>query len=294
MTRLDVVGIFGFGGTMSGLLVFLMGLPHPNWIALVLSAGAGSFLAWWELRASHPFFDVRLMTTNLALARTYLRTALVFLCVYTVLYGLTQWLQAGRGISAQETGLLLLPMSAISALLIWPLSKRNLVRTPLIVAAVACLAGSVGVLALTGSTPLIFFVLITLIFGITLGTTISANQTALYSQVTARQIGTASGLFRTFGYIGSIASSAIISIAFHTNVSDHHLHSIAVIMIVVSALGLLLVLADRGLMSRPKVQLRDKPPTNPRFSKVNTDDTPANPDSFSEPSRTSHNPPAAT
>jgi hypothetical protein len=272
MTRLDVVGIFGFGGTMSGLLVFLMGLPHPNWIALVLSAGAGSFLAWWELRASHPFFDVRLMTTNLALARTYLRTALVFLCVYTVLYGLTQWLQAGRGISAQETGLLLLPMSAISALLIWPLSKRNLVRTPLIVAAVACLAGSVGVLALTGSTPLIFFVLITLIFG----------------------IGTASGLFRTFGYIGSIASSAIISIAFHTNVSDHHLHSIAVIMIVVSALGLLLVLADRGLMSRPKVQLRDKPPTNPRFSKVNTDDTPANPDSFSEPSRTSHNPPAAT
>jgi hypothetical protein len=33
----------------------------------------------------------------------------------TVLYGVTQWLQAGRGMSALEAGLLQLPMSAISA-----------------------------------------------------------------------------------------------------------------------------------------------------------------------------------
>ena len=253
-TRLDVTGIVGFGGTMTALLVFLMGLPHPDWIALSLAVVVGGGLVWWELRASHPFFDVRLLATNLALTRTYLRFALATLCVYTVLYGLTQWLQAGRGISAEEAGLLLLPMSAVSAVLIWPLSKRNLVRTPLVVAAVSCLAASAGVLALTTSTPIVWFVVITLVFGITLGTSISANQTTLYTQVTADQIGTASGLFRTFGYIGSIASAALISIVFHTSVTDHGLHVIALIMVVVSALGLVLVLADRKIMSQARVR----------------------------------------
>lgn len=88
---------------------------------------------------------------------------------------------------------------------------------------------------------------ITLIFGITLGTTVSGNQTALYTQVTAGQLGTASGLFRTFSYLGSIASSALISIVFHTSVTDHGLHIIALIMIGVSAVALLFTLADRQL-----------------------------------------------
>ena len=252
--RLDVTGIVGFGGTITALLVFLMGLPHPDWIALSLAVVVGGGLVWRELRASHPFFDVRLLATNLALTRTYLRFALATLCVYTVLYGLTQWLQAGRGISAEEAGLLLLPMSAVSAVLIWPLSKRNLVRMPLVVAAVSCLAASAGVLALTTSTPIVWFVVITLVFGMTLGTSISANQTTLYTQVTADQIGTASGLFRTFGYIGSIASAALISIVFHTSVTDHGLHVIALIMVVVSALGLVIVLADRTIMSEARAR----------------------------------------
>ena len=252
--RLDAVGILGFGGAMTALLVFLMGLPHPDWIALGVAVVVGAGLVWWELRASHPFFDVRLLATNLALTRTYLRFALATLCVYTVLYGLTQWLQAGRGISPEEAGLLLLPMSALSVVLIWPLSKRNLVRAPLIAAAISCLAASAGVLALTTSTPILWIVIVTLVFGITLGTTVSANQTTLYTQVTANQIGTASGLFRTFGYLGSIASSAIISIVFHASVTDHGLHVIATIMVIVSSLGLVIVLADRKIMSQPRVR----------------------------------------
>jgi MFS family permease len=262
-TRLDAGGIAGFGGAMTALLVFLLGLPHTDWIALGVSVAIGAGLVSWELRASHPFFDVRLLAANLALTRTYLRFALATLCVYTVLYGLTQWLQAGRGISAEEAGLLLLPMSAVSAVLILPLSRRNLVRLPLVVGAACCLAASAGVLALTTSTPIVWLVVVTLIFGITLGTSVSANQTTLYAQVTAGQIGTASGLFRTFGYIGSIASSAIISIAFHTSVTDHGLHAVALIMVVVSALGLVIVIADRTIMSRAPVGRGPGAPTPP-------------------------------
>jgi MFS family permease len=250
--RIDLAGITGFAVTVAALLVFLMSLPRPDWIALAVAVLAGTGLAVWELRARRPFFDLRLMARNLALTRTYLRWALLGLCVYTVLYGVTQWLQAGRGLSPLDAGLVLLPMSAVGGVIARPVSQRNLLRVPLAAAAVSCLAGSAGVLLLTGSTPVAWILIVTLVFGITLGTGASANQTALYTQVPAAQIGTASGLFRTFGYIGSIASSAIISIVFRTSVSDHGLHVIAVIMIAVSAVALVLAVADRQLMAQAR------------------------------------------
>jgi MFS family permease len=256
--RIDVAGIAGFGGAMAALLVFLMSLPHLDWVALGLAVAVGVGLVAWELRARHPFIDVRLLATNLALTRTYVRYALAALCVYTVLYGVTQWLEAGRGISPQEAGLLVLPMSVVSAVLARPISQRNLVRLPLLAAAVSCLVASAAVLLLTTSTPIVWIVIVTLIFGITLGTTPTGNQTTLYTQVSASQIGTASGLFRTFGYIGSIASSAIIAIAFHTRVSDESLHVIALIMVAVSVLGLAMVVADRGIMTQARVR-QDSP-----------------------------------
>lgn len=246
---IDLAGIAGFGGMLAALLVFLMGLPHPDWIALAAGVAVGAALIGWELRASRPFFDVRLLTRNLALTRTYLRYAIICLCVYTVLYGVTQWLQADRGLSALDTGLILLPMSALGGVIARPVSQRNLLRAPLVAAALACLAGSAGVLLLRMSTPVALIVVVTLVFGVTLGTGVSANQTALYTQIPADQIGTASGMFRTWGYIGSIASSAIISISFHASVSDHGLHVIALVMVAVSVVVLLITVTDRRLMA---------------------------------------------
>lgn len=246
-TRIDALGIAGFGAVMTAILVFLLSLPRPDWVALVLAVVVGAALARWELRVSHPFLDVRLLAANLALTRTYLRFALTTLCVYAVFYGLTQWLEAARGISSREAGLLLLPMSALSAIVVRPLSRRNLVRGPLIAGAASCLIASVGVLLLTTGTPIIAVIAVTLIFGIAVGTTAIGNQTALYAQVTAAQIGTAAGLLRTAGYLGSIGSSAIISVVFRTSVTDHGLHVMAVIMIAVSILAVVITVADRNL-----------------------------------------------
>ena len=249
--RIDVAGIAGFGGMIAALLVFLLSLPHPDWAALAVAVVAGAALGIWELRAGRPFFDVRLLAANRALTRTYLRFAVTMLCIYIVFYGLTQWMEADRGLSSIAVGLILLPMSVLSGLIARPVSQRNLLRAPLILGAVCCLAGSAGTLLLTGDTPVAWIVAVTLVFGVTSGAGASANQTALYVQVPAADIGTASGLLRSFGYMGSIASSAIIAIVFRTHVSDHGLHVIAIIMIAVSALALLLTLADRQLMGLP-------------------------------------------
>lgn len=245
--RIDLTGIIAFAGMMVALLGFLDRLPATDWTLLAAAAVLATALVGWELRARRPFIDVRLLARKPALTRTYLRFGLIALTAYAVLYGLTQWAEAGHGLSALDAGLLLLPMSGLSAVLSQPISRRNLIRGPLLAAAISAGAGSVGVLLLTSTTSVVWIAVVTLIFGITLGTFAVGNQTALYTQAEGAHIATAAGLLRTFGYLGSIGSSALISIFFRTGATDHGLHTLAAIMIAVSVIALVFTLADRSL-----------------------------------------------
>jgi MFS family permease len=247
---LDVVGIAGFAAAMVALLLFLFDLPAAHWYLLAVSTGLWIALVLWEMRAVAPFLDFRLLAANRALTRTYLRFGLVLLCVYVVLYGITQWNEAVRGLSETQAGLVLLPMTLVSGLVILPVSRRNLVRGPVIAAALACLVGSAGVLLLDASAWIGLVVAVTVVFGIAMGAAAAGNQTALYRHAPAELLGTASGLLRTFGYIGSIAASAITGIVFHTRVSDRGVHDIAWIMVGVSVVLVLMTVTDRTLRTR--------------------------------------------
>jgi MFS family permease len=249
LASIDLPGIIGFGLAMIALLLFLFSLQDPNWIMLASAVVLFVVLTLWELRAASPFLDVRLLVRNGALTRTYVRFALTALCVYVVMYGVTQWMEAARGISALSVGLLLLPMGVISGVIVAPISRRNLVRGPVIIAAVGSLLGSIGVFFLTSDTDIAWIVAITVVFGIVLGTASSGNQLALYIEAPPEQLGVASGLLRTFGYIGSIASSAIAGIVFHTNASDSGVRTIGVIMVAVSLVAIAFTVFDRSLRS---------------------------------------------
>ncbi|MFJ2414792.1 MFS transporter [Streptomyces brevispora] len=246
--RIDLPGILGFATSMTALVVFLMSLPEPRWTALAVFALAAAPTARWELRATAPFFDFRALASNGALTRTYLRQALTLLGVYSVMYGMTQWMEAAYGLSTVQAGLMLLPMGAVSALLSRPLARRNLVRGPLIASAVTMLLGSLGIMLLTSGSPAFVLVLVSLVFGVTSATTTIGNQTALYLAAPPDQIGTVSGLFRTFGYLGTITSSVIGSIVFHDGASDHGLHSLGLVLVAAGIGVLLLTVLDRRLM----------------------------------------------
>lgn len=245
--RIDVTGIALFGGMMSALLVFLMSLPSPRWIALGISIALSGALLLWELRASAPFIDMRLLTSNPALTRTYIRGALFLLSFYALFYGLTQWLEAAHGLSPRQAGLLLLPMGLVAAAVSQPISTRNLVRGPLVVGAASMVAASVAVALFTSHTPVAAIIGVTLLFAITLGTAYVGNQTALYIQAPAEHVGAAAGLFRTFGYVGSIASSTVTGIVFSHNVTDSGMQLVARILVAVSIVMLFLTLFDRAL-----------------------------------------------
>ena len=244
-TRIDVLGIVGFAGSMIALLIFVMSLPTPHWVVLGAAVAFAGALVGRELRAAHPFLDLRLLASNPPLLRTYLRWGLTLLGTYLILYGFTQWLLAARGFSADEAGLLLIPMGALAAIISRPISRRNLVRGPLIVSAVTMLVSAVVTLLLTSHSSIAAILAVTVLFGITQGTSSVANQTALYRQAPRETVATAAGLLRTAGYIGSIASASIIGIEFRHRVTDTGLHHISLILIGIAVALVALTVLDR-------------------------------------------------
>jgi MFS family permease len=243
--ELDIVGMLLFAAAVTALLVFLLSLAHPDWAALAVTAAAAGGLSWWELRAATPFLDLRALAARPALAATYARSGVTFLIIYTILYGITQWLQAGPGLSATSAGLAMLPSAAIAVAVSVPAGRRNLVRVPLVAAAGAAVTGSAGLAVLPADVVVV--ILITLIFGVTVGLGSVANQAALYAQAPGGELGTDSGLLRTFNYLGAIGSTAVISAAFRHGATSHGLHVIGLVLLPLSAAVLAATLAARTL-----------------------------------------------
>lgn len=246
-SRLDLAGMAAFAATLISLLAFLNALPTVHPLPLILTAAFGAALVAWELRAASPFLDVRLLVSNPALTRTYLRNGMTLLGTYVIMYGLTEWLESARGMSTYEAGIVLIPMGALSALCARLASRSPRVRGKLTFSAVLLLIGAVASLPLTAHSPVLAVVAVTALFGLTSGASTVANQTVLYQESPPERIGVASGLLRTFGYLGSIASAAITSVAFHTRVDDSGMHEISWVLIAVSAVVLAMTVLDRRL-----------------------------------------------
>ena len=256
VSRIDLLGIATFGGALTALLVFLSSLPDADWAALGISVAIAAALVAWELRAANPFLDVRLLASNLALTRTYLRNGLTLLGTYVILYGLTQWIEAARGLSAYQAGLILIPMGALSAVSARVASRRTRVRGPLIASALLLLVGAVATLFLDSGSPVIAVIAVTAVFGLTSGASTVANQTVLYKEAPAKSVGTASGLLRTFGYIGSIASAAITGTAFRTHVDDTGLQHISWALVAIAVVVLAMTVFDRHLRNTDRQSAR--------------------------------------
>ncbi|CAK7286306.1 MFS transporter [Streptomyces misionensis JCM 4497] len=247
LTAVDPLGIVLFALSVVCLLQFLNDLDHPAWplgaVALVTLAA----LIRWERRTASPLIDVRSLARNPALRRTYVRQLLVGLGMYASMYSLTQWLEGSGGYSSFQTGLIMLPMSAVSMVLARFVSTRGWVRRPLLTGTLALAAGGLLMLTAHEGSPLALILLTTGVLGCPNGLCNFANQTTLFVQTSADEVGVAAGLFRTFGYIGAIFSSSVISLSFGDHVTDAGFHRMGWIVLALGALTLLATLFDRTI-----------------------------------------------
>lgn len=245
----DVPGIALFAAALTALLVFLMSIDADHLYLLALAALLGAAFAVRELRVTHtdPFIDLRVLSGNGPLLATYARTILTMIISYVFLYGFTQWLEDGRGLSASAAGLILLPMFGTGIVVAAVTGRRQAVRGKLVAGSLCQLIAIVLLFALDNDSPLWLPILIALILGIPQGLNNLANQNALYFQAEPGRIAASAGLFRTFGYLGAIAASAATGAFFGATADTAGLHHLALFLTGVAVLFLALTLADRSL-----------------------------------------------
>jgi MFS family permease len=242
---LDLPGIAFFAAMLVALLLFLMD-PGRWWLAPV-AVVAGVAFAVRELRSSAPFLDLRVFGGNAALLATYGRALLAAIVSYAFLYGFTQWLEEGRGLSPSVTGLVLLPVFGIGIAVSALTGRQPAVRGKLVVGAVAQFLVCALLLVLDGTSPIWLIVIGAVVMGVPQGLVNLANQNALYHQADPERIGASAGLLRTFFYLGAIVSSAASGGYLGDRADTPGLHHLAALLLGVAATFVVVTLADRSL-----------------------------------------------
>lgn len=249
---LDLPGMALFAAALTAAMGFLMA-PQPSRIGLVILALLlGGLFVRRELRVEGPFLDLRMLGQNRPLLFTYLRQFLGAFTSYSLLYGFTQWLEAGRGLNEVTTGLLIIPLSG-SALAVTAWTGRSpALRGKLLVGSALQVLGGVLLLFAQDQSSLMFLGIVALIFGIPQGLVGLANQNALYQQASKVTLGASSGLLRTFMYLGALGASAVNAAAFRHEANTPGLHLLAAILIATSIVLFTLSTTDRALKSPQK------------------------------------------
>jgi MFS family permease len=244
---LDFPGMTLFAGTLVSLLLFLMHPGAGDWYLLAIAvAGAAGFTVR-ELTHAHPFIDLRLLGRNGPLLRTYGRALLAYVVAYSFLYGYTQWLEHGRGLSASEAGLATLPLFATAILVSLLTGRREAVRGKLAVAGLGQLAGCALLLTLDSSAAVWLLVVVALVAGVPQGLNSLALQNSVYRQANPDDIAASAGLLRTFGYLGAIVSSALQGALYGSAADTGGLHELALLLLGIGVLFLIATVFDRSL-----------------------------------------------
>ena len=244
---LDVPGMVLFSAMLVALLLFGLNPSGGTAPLLAVAVVVGAAFAWWELRTAQPFFDLRLLGHDPPLMATYGRQLLAGVVSYTFVYGYSQWMQAGYGLSPSATGLLMLPMFGVGVAVTALTGRHAAVRAKLLVGS-ACQVVAGVIVVLTGAhSSLWLLVAAGVVVGIPQGLVSLANQNALYAQADPARVGSSAGLLRTFLYLGAIGASAATGLAFRDGVDDAGLHRLGVVVIVAAAVFLVVALVDRSL-----------------------------------------------
>ncbi|MGR3933573.1 MFS transporter [Streptomyces sp. BRA346] len=244
---LDLPGMALFAGMLISLLLFLMEPGADRWYLPVLMVVAAAGFAVRELRMAEPFIDLRVLGGNVPLLLTYARMLLVAVVSYVLLYGYTQWLQEGRGLSASQAGLVQLPLFLAGIAVSTATGKRAQVRGKLLVGAVGQIAVCLLLLTLSPHSPVWLLIVIAVVAGVPQGLNNLALQNAVYHQADPERMGSSAGLLRTFLYLGAMVASGANGVFFGARADTGGLHGLAWFMLAVAGLFLAITVADRSL-----------------------------------------------
>lgn len=244
--RIDWAGIALFSSGMVMAILFLLSLKGPvNWWALGLSVIAFILLIRIEKKRDEPLINIKMLSRNKNIGLIYIQFICINLIFYSIFFGMPTYLQQAMHYNEQQTGLIMLTLAGFGVI-ITPVTGRWIDKSgskpPLLVGALSVMIGTTLLLTLTSHTSLIWLLVVLSVLGVSNGFNNISMQTALYAFVSKEETGSASGLFMTSRYLGTILSSSLLGVMFDKHINSTHLHVVAVVCLVfcVFILGLTL------------------------------------------------------
>ncbi|TWH09404.1 putative MFS family arabinose efflux permease [Rhodococcus rhodochrous J45] len=259
LRALDVMGIVFFLVAITSLMLLLVSFrDRPLWWLLPVAGMGSALFVWWEMRAPQPFFDVRALVRNRALSNTLVRTMVTYTCFYCVFFGIPQWLQYVRGMSAIEAGLTMLPVAGVSVVATIAgsrLYRRAGARATLLVGSVALLVGGILIVSVERSTaPLLVLLLVAAVLGIPNGFNNIGNQSLVNAVSSVEEVGTAIGMFRTMAFIGANLSVVVLQVTAGNSIDDDEgLHRIGWFIVAAAAVLVAGIVFSRHMGPKGKV-----------------------------------------
>ncbi len=223
--RIDVIGILLFSAFLILLLMAL--IQHADkWIYSSVCVVLFSLFIAWERKQLQPFIDIRLLWEKPSLLLVYIRTLGTNYVLYLLLYALPQWIEGVKMMSPSETGLIMIPMSLMSALIAMIVSSKIKSVTWLnILGVISLIIACSSLFLLNQNIAVIWIIGVTVLVGLSTGINIIANQLSLSAEVPPEKTGVSFGLFRTFGYLGAIISGTQLKSAFQNGITDGGLYT---------------------------------------------------------------------
>jgi hypothetical protein len=178
---------------------------------------------------------------------------ITMIIIYTLFYGVAEWLQQAHGASPAIVGLIMIPVSVVAMGIAGTCARAI---PPRIGLALGCAGAAVSCVFLGQVQAGASFVWIAAIFAISgaiNGFNGVGNQAALYAQAPVAHVGVAAGIFRTVQYVGGILSATLIGAAFSGGATDAKFHVVTWILVGLSGLLALGVVGDRTIPAHDTV-----------------------------------------
>ena len=249
----DIIGILLFAFLMLSWMIFLQSLEKgfDLW-KLIFAIFITLLFYFYEKKRSEPFINIVFLTKNLNISFIYVQYVLTTVIFFALLLSIPTYLQKVMMLDSKTAGMMMLSISIFS-MLMTPIATRWTetvgFKIPLL------FGGSVGIvgvgLLLTANqiTPLYWLFMILAIMGISNGTLSISLQNLLYSFVTTKQSGIASGLLMTSRFIGNILASSLYGILFASGINDESKNGMTIVLLVVSFIlipGMFYITRDKG------------------------------------------------
>ncbi|MDR6882506.1 MFS transporter [Bacillus sp. 3255] len=237
----------------SGILLFTVGLVA--FLASLLSAKSNGHISLMsafvgliglvllvafvrhELKTTSPFIPLRAFAKYPTMTWVNVEFMLVNLLFYSIFFGLPSYLQMVRHVGELHTGVLMLSLGLCS-LVVSPIAGRWIdksgPRPALLLSGILMALGSIWIVTLNQTSPVISVCLALAAFGISNGLNSVGMQAALFKSAPKEIIGVASGIFNTSRYLGTILSSLLIGIVMGGKFSFEGFRVLGIILTVIA------------------------------------------------------------